>query len=190
MNIYEPLLTIWKPIGTFGYLIYSYCYNTTPNSAHAYSPFEILFGKPIHKFESIDWSTIDPLYNYDSYLHELKHKLQVIHAYIHKKIEQTKATRTQSINNSIIPTNLNLNDTVYLKAEGRRKLDNVQIRPYRITNLSESNAEIQHQITNQTIIVHKTRLVKQKNCWKKCKAIFQKTRNMETTAIKCNIFLS
>lgn len=142
---------------------YSYCYNTTPNSAHAYSPFEILFGKPINKFENINWNSVEPLYNHDSYLQELKYKLQIIHSYVFKKIEETKVIRTQKNNNNINPTNLNPNDTVYLKIEGRRKLDTVQDGPYTVIKLDGSNAEIKHQIKNQTQIVHKTRLVKHKN---------------------------
>ena len=139
---------------------YSYCYNTTPNSTHTYSPFEILFGKPIHKFENIDLTILEPLYSYDSYVRELKYKLQMIHTYVLRKIEETKAARTDKLNSSIIPTTLNLNDIVHLKIEGNGKLDNVQSGPYRITELDASNAKIKHETTQQTTIVHKSRLVK------------------------------
>ena len=139
---------------------YTYCYNTTPNTHHAYSPFEILFGKAVKQFENTKLNIVNPVYNYDSYITELKFKLQVIHKHIFDKIEREKLHRTNKANEQVIATNINIGDTVYLKAEGRSKLDKVQLGPYYITRMTNSNAEILCPIKNQTTIVHKNRLVK------------------------------
>lgn len=141
---------------------YCFSYNTTPNSDHKFSPFEIVFGKPITQFKNFNLTTIELVYNHSSYVNELKYKLQSIHKYILEKILQTKTCRTDKANRSIDETNVKIGDEVYLKVEGRRKFDRVHEGPYSIIALSETNAEIQHKITNHTITVHKTRLVKHK----------------------------
>lgn len=138
---------------------YSYCYNTTPNTAHDYSPFEIIFGKQPNQFE-FPLSTIEPIYNYDLYTNELKQKLQVIHKYIHDKLEKQKLSRTIKNNLPIQETYINIGDMVYLKNEGRKKLDPVQSGPYEITKLNNSNAIIKNIDTNQEFEIHKSRLIK------------------------------
>lgn len=138
---------------------YSFSYNTTSSTYHEYSPFEIVFGKPLKKFENIDVKQVDPVYNTESYTKELKFKLQTIQKHVFDKIEHEKIRRTQEANKSINQTNLKQNDVVYLKTEGNKKLGTVNSGPYKIASLDESNATIIHQQTNQELTVHKNRLV-------------------------------
>lgn len=138
---------------------YSYCYNTTPNSTHGFSPFEIVFGKGPNKFEFLD-TTIDPVYNPELYTNELKQKLQIIHRYIHDKINNEKQSRTCKMNKSIQETHIQIGDQVYLKNEGRRKFDSVQSGPYTVEETDESNVIIRENKTKQAVKVHKNRIIK------------------------------
>ena len=142
---------------------YCFSYNTTPNSEHNYSPFEIVFGKPVNTFDQINLDQITPIYNHDSYVNEIRYKLQFIHNEILRKIENVKLSRTEEANKDVTPTKLSIGDKVYLKLENRRKLDIVQDGPYIIIDLDESNATIKHQTTANILKVHRTRLIKQKS---------------------------
>ena len=139
---------------------YCFCYNTTPNTDNHFSPFEIVFGNSITAFQNYNQTTIDPIYNYDSYTKELKYRLQTIHKYIFDKMIQVKSERTEQANKLIDQTEIYIGDDVYLKAEKRKKFDRVQEDPYTIINLTDSKATIKHTTTNDEITVHKSRLVK------------------------------
>lgn len=139
---------------------YSFAYNTTPNLEHNYTPFELVFGKPITRFEIIKSdSKIDPLYNHDSYVKELKYRMQIAHKKVYDIINKNKDKRTTSINEKILPTRIKIGDTVFLKNENRNKLDSTFLGPYTIENFNETNACIINS-TNGRLVVHKSRLLK------------------------------
>lgn len=62
--------------------------------------------------------------------------------------------------NVVNPIYININNTVYLKNENRRKLDSFYIGPYTVISINEPNCEIQNVTTGKTIIVHKNRIIK------------------------------
>lgn len=139
---------------------YCFSYNTTPNTNHSYSPFEIVFGKAVNHFDQINVNQIDPVYNYDAYVNEIKFKLQTIHHHIFQQLEKVKQIRTNLANKSVNSTALSVGDKVYLKLEGRKKLDIVQDGPYIVIELDNANAVIKHEVTTNILKVHKTRLIK------------------------------
>lgn len=59
---------------------FSYCYNTSKHSAfdNKYSSYELIFGKNPREFNEILKNAVESIYNIDSYLSELKYKLQKI----------------------------------------------------------------------------------------------------------------
>lgn len=135
---------------------YSFCYNTTPNIDHNYSPFELVFARNANIFEVIP-TKIEAIYNYDSYNKEMKYRLQVTHAQVLEAIRKTKQERTKNFNRNVQPSKVG--DIVYLALENRTKLDNVNEGPYKVINTTLSNATIIDN-QNKRMEVHKTRLIK------------------------------
>lgn len=138
---------------------YCFAYNTTPNIDHNFAPFELIFGKTLNAFELCKNQQIDPLYNLDSYLNELKFRLQVTHNNVFQTIQNRKQKRTNKLNQTVKPTDLIIGDIVYLQIENRQKLQPVYSGPYQIETLNDSNAIIIHH-NGKRQEVHKSRLIK------------------------------
>lgn len=138
---------------------YSFSYNTTASTYHEYSPFEIVFSKPIKTFENFKTKQIDPVYNPEVYTKELKFKLQTIQKHVFDKIEKEKIRRTLEANKTTKPTNLKPNDVVYLKTEGNKKLGIVNSGPYTVVSIDGANATIYNHQSNQKLTVHKSKLI-------------------------------
>lgn len=137
---------------------YGFCYNTTPNLDHNFTPFELLFARKPNTFEHII-TDVSPLYNHEAYDKEMKFRLQVAHANVLDAIQKIKNKRTIKANSDIQETEIKTDDIVYLKLENRSKLDKVNEGPYRVTKTSFSNATIV-DTNNKCLEVHKSRLIK------------------------------
>lgn len=135
-----------------------FCYNTTPNIQHDFTPFELIFGKRCNTFEFCS-NVIEPLYNFDSYQKELKFRLRVTHHNVMQTMNKEKIKRTNIANNKITQTDLKLGDAVYLHKENRHKLDAVYSGPFVIKTLNLPNAIIIDK-DNKQQQVHISRLIK------------------------------
>ena len=134
---------------------YSFCYNTTPHTEHSYAPFELIFGTQPNFPKNVRETTqIDPLYNHEAYYKELKYKLQTAALKAKDFLEKSKENRIQQQNktNSI---KININDTVWLKKENRRKLDPVYSGPFQVIEIKHPNVKIKHKLYKDCQIVHK-----------------------------------
>lgn len=58
--------------------MFAYCYNTAPNTYHAYTKFELLYGRKPNTPEYLN-TEIEPCHNFEMYDKELKFKLQYAH---------------------------------------------------------------------------------------------------------------
>lgn len=78
-------------------IYYSFTYNTTPHSEHTFTPFELIFVKqarlPTQHFNT---NIVDPIYNHESYVTELKFKLQTITLNAKQLLEKSKINRIES----------------------------------------------------------------------------------------------
>lgn len=137
---------------------YAFSYNTTPSVDHDFTPFELVFGRKCNELQFLKHSRINPLYNHELYEKELRFRMQIAHNRVLQEIQKAKISRTRNLNENTINTPLQVNDTVYLRLENRQKLDPVHSGPYKILDLTESNATI--KIGNKITQVHKSRLVK------------------------------
>lgn len=139
---------------------YTFCYNTTVHTDHNFSPFELVFGRIANTPSSIENVTsIDPQYNYDSYLTELKYKIQVTALKAKSLLERSKTTRIRNQAQNINPIEINLSDKVYLRKENRKKLDNVYSGPHEIIAINHPNVTIKNCVTNENQTVHKNRII-------------------------------
>lgn len=139
---------------------YTFCYNTTIHTDHNFSPFELVFGKVANMPSSIkNTISVDPQYNYDSYLTELKYKIQVTALKAKRLLERSKTARIKNHSQNVNPIDVKLHDKVYLKKENRKKLDNVYSGPYEIIAIEHPNVTIKNCLTNENQIVHKNRII-------------------------------
>jgi len=138
--------------------IYSFCYNTTPNPEHLYSPFEIMFGKTANIMENIG-ETFDPIYNIEDYSKIIKFQLQIAQNKVKKYLESSKAKMKAIYDKKSNPQTLKVGEKVFLKNEIRNKLDSFYNGPHIITKLLENN-NVEIKINDKLSIVHKNRLIK------------------------------
>lgn len=141
---------------------YAFSYNTTPNTEHSYTPYELVFGRKAtlpHDFQNNN-SSIQPIYNIDQYFQELRFKMQKTNMNARRNLLQQKKTRNEKNNRNTNPINLQINDLVYLSNENRRKLDPFYIGPFRIVQVNGPNCTIKHLQTHKETVVHKNRIIK------------------------------
>lgn len=138
---------------------YAFNYNTTPHSDHGFSPHELVFGNKAKLPQELFNRGTEPVYNFEQYSKELKFKLQKTNEIAKDKLIEQKIKRTFRAENDINPIHLKINEPVYLKIENRRKLDPFYEGPYIVEELLDPNCKIKNPRTNQSIIVHKNRLI-------------------------------
>lgn len=142
-------------------IYYTFTYNTTPHSEHLFTPFELIFGKqarlPTHFSETV---IVDPIYNHESYVTELKYKLQLINNKARLMSEKAKQNRSLVQSKQSKPIQITIGDKVWLRNENRRKLDKVQSGPFEIISEDHPNVRIKNFTNEETQIVHKNRLIK------------------------------
>lgn len=142
----------WLPYFTF-------CYNTSPHSNHLFTPYELIFGKQAKYPADIkNTNSIDPVYNHDSYIAELKYKLQKSAKKAKELLDIAKKRRIIKQSEESYTRDVNLGDKIWLKKEQRKKLDPVYCGPYDIIGINHPNVIIKNCISGETQTVHKNRI--------------------------------
>lgn len=136
---------------------YVFSYNTSVHSSTKYTPYELVYGKKCNLPSNIG-NKIDPVYNYDDYIIELKHKLQVAQKDTRETLIGNKQNRKNTYDRDYKTKNdrFEQGDLVLLKNENRKKLDPIYIGPFEVLDDKGVNCEIKYG--NKKMIVHKNRL--------------------------------
>lgn len=137
------------------YLEYAiFCYNTTPHSSTNYSPFEVLFG-----FEAPIPSTLNrsvqPTYNYDDYVSEMKAKMQIGYELIRSNQIKAKEKSKAYYDKNSSQISYKVGDKVLMEIKNRsnKKLSPIFEGPYEITEvLSPENSRI--KVGRKEKVVH------------------------------------
>ena len=138
---------------------YCFSYNTTPNSVHDYTPFELMFGRAATFRNSKVFSEMTPLYNLDNYAQEMKFRLQMAYERTRGLIEKDKQRRVdKDLTTNFNSIRLRIGDKVKLKVESRSKLEPFYDGPYIIESINENN-NITINKNDKKQIVHKNRLI-------------------------------
>lgn len=131
-----------------------FCYNTTPHTATQYSPYEILFGfKP--EIPSSLTKSVDPVYNYDDYVIELKARLQTGYQVIRENLIKAKMkSKTYYDKNSKIAA-YNVGDKILLESKMRKnkKLTPIFLGPYEVVEINSPETST-IKIGNKKKVVH------------------------------------
>jgi hypothetical protein len=139
-----------------------YVYNTTVHTATGYTPFELVYG-----FQSTLPSTLqetpNPQYSYDSYVLELKSRLQTAHEVAREKLLSNKQKSKEYYDDKSREFKLSVGDKVLLYDEtvrrGRsKKLSSQWIGPYEVLGLDRVNATIKRGRKVQKVHVNMLKL--------------------------------
>lgn len=136
---------------------YSFCYNTTPNTVHGYTPFELIFSKNICIPSELSTQQPEPMYNYDLYSKEMKFRLQKTLNKATEYLELSKCLRNEASQIVSNPSNLKIGDKVLITNVNRKKLDPLYKGPYTIIDVENVNCIIIDDYGN-TQKIHKNRL--------------------------------
>lgn len=122
-----------------------------------YSPYELIFGKNNNSLEFLN-GDVEPLYNVDIYVKEMKYRLQISHKRAKEFLETLKLRNKNYYDKKLNPINLVIGEDVMLKKEPYKKHSNVYSSPFTVVSFYEHNVTIASGTKTQ--IVHKNRLVK------------------------------
>lgn len=137
---------------------FTYCYNTTPNSTHNYTPFELVFGKTPHLPKDILNHGVEPVYNVDNFAKEFKYRLQLSQKRAHELLSKDKEHRKCLFDRKARPIQIDLGDFVYIKSEARHKLEPWHKGPYEVVKIDNPNCVLKDG--EKTFPIHKNRLRK------------------------------
>lgn len=142
---------------------FTFCYNNSPHSSyfHKYTPFELVFGKKCNLPEFDN--KIDPVYNIDNYVAELKYKLQHASKAAREMIIKHKNDNKKCHDKNARPLELQINDKVVLCENNRHKHEAIYSGPYIVEEIFDENVKISNPSTKKDKIVHKNNVRKYMN---------------------------
>ena len=147
----SPNWEAWLPF-------FVYSYNTYQHEATGYSPFELVFSKKPRFPTEIVKSKIDPVYDIESYVKEMKYRYQIANKEARENQIELKKIRKQNYDTKIKRKfkDFKIGDLVLIKKENNHKLELIYNGPFEILDVDESNVFIK---TGPNISkVHKNRV--------------------------------
>lgn len=137
---------------------FTYCYNTTPNTSHNYTPFELVFGKTPNLPLQIFNRGIEPVYNIENFAKEFKYRLQLAQERAQKLLIKEKENRKSSFDKKANPIHLDIGEFVFVKKDARHKLESVHKGPFEVISFSGPNCTLKDG--NKNFTVHKNKIRK------------------------------
>lgn len=120
-----------------------FCYNRTPSTATGYTPYELVYGKLPTNLEFLSGS-IDPVYNFEDYVRELKHRLQYASQKAREMVERQKLERKTRYDENANETIFEIGDYVLLREEANHKHQELYSGPYQIVSMDAFNSVIRN----------------------------------------------
>lgn len=136
----------------------AHAFNNTENEASGYTPMQLLFGFASEIPTNIK-SSIEPQYNYEDYLCELRHKLQTSFEIARKRLLEAKLKSKKYYDKNQNIRIFHINDMILLKNPARsNKLDEIWQGPYKIIEVHENARNVTILVRNKKRRVHMNRL--------------------------------
>lgn len=139
---------------------FTYCYNVAKHSSfdNKYSPYELIFGKTPREFNQIlKENRIEPIYNVDNYLLELKYKLQIANEQARKFVIKNKEINKHYYDRKLNVINLNIGDKIKIVKEPRNKHKQLYDGPFLVHRIDNEN--VTYINNNKELSVHKNRVL-------------------------------
>jgi len=128
-------------------------YNTTPHTAHKFTPYELVFGiQPIMPSSFLKPPRLG--YSYDDYVSDLRTRMQEARLMAKKHLIEAKSKAKNNYDKHINPIELNIGDKVLMKNMNKKnKLEPNWLGPYEITEVHEP-VNVSIKKNNKIIRVH------------------------------------
>ena len=135
---------------------WSFSHNNTVHSATGYAPAELVFGK-ITNIPSNLGVTIDPIYNFDSYISELKYRLNLSLADARTNLLESKGKSKVNYDKRMyVPKLPTVGDKVLVVNNARKPYYS---GPYSVTKVELPNIYILYKGQNKMIHLNNTKLI-------------------------------
>lgn len=137
-------------------LIYLFGMNVH-NVPGQYTPYEPIFGKKSVLRSNI-LNNFDPIYNFESYINELKFRLRIAWKDAKDNLVESKIKRKAIADKKSCNITYKFNDKVLLKKETGNKLEPLFEGPYKV--ISDKAPNIELKMNNKIVLVQKNRVKK------------------------------
>lgn len=145
---HPELWSKWIPFWCFAY-------NTGVHTETGFTPYELVFGKKCSLPSNLT-NDLEPLYNFESYPHELKYRLQLSQREARNNLVKSKMNRKLMYDKYVNPVSYKENDLILVKNDTLGKLDSIYSGPYKVVKDIPPNVEIINKYGKKDII-HKNR---------------------------------
>lgn len=147
---------------------FTYCYNINKHASnnHTYSPYELLYGKKPIIPHALTNDNLDPVYNYDSYAVEVKHRLQYNNLINKQLIDEYKARTKRWYDNKFSnPIDLEVGEKVLVQKQPYDKHANIYEQAT-VTSLNKPNVNVKYDTSGRQVSMHMDRVRKIKQTTK------------------------
>lgn len=136
---------------------FAFCYNTTPNSNtdYKYSPHELVYGKAVNLTTDFLGSKIDPLYNLENIVSEMKFRLQKAHIETRNIVDKMKLKNKLHYDKSSNEVSFKIGDKIKIKNEPQDKFKFTYSGPFSIIKIEDKNLII--DLNGKLYKIHKNR---------------------------------
>jgi hypothetical protein len=124
----------WIPFACF-------TYNTSPHTVTKFMPYELLFGRKANIPGKLQQKP-QPLYNYESLIHDIKQKFQVAWQQAKDRLQVGKIRQCEKVNKIRKCKPYEVGDLVLVYNEQRKKLDPLWKGPYEIKEIKGTNVTL------------------------------------------------
>lgn len=145
---HQEAWSTWLPYWCFAY-------NNTVHTETRYTPFELVFGKSCNLPSNIE-NQQNPLYNFDSYPHQLKYRLQQACNDAKNNLILSKEKRKLNYDKKSNEIDYRIGQLVLLRNDSGLKMDPLFKGPYEILEIKSPNVAI--KVNNKITYVHKNRI--------------------------------
>lgn len=140
---------------------FTFLYNITKSSCfnEQFSPYELIFARKSNCMEFLN-DEIQPLYNVENYVKEIKYRLQTSHKRAKQFLDALKIRNKKNYDKNVNPINLSIGQNVMLKKQPYDKHSSVYSGPYIVTSIDDKNVTIKDVNGPKEQKVHKNRIIK------------------------------
>lgn len=137
---------------------FTFYHNTTTNTAfdNKFTPYQLVFGKEASLPNELNKCEIDPLYNHENYVKELKYRMQRSNILARNSIIKHKNRNKDLYDKNAKPIDLQIGDKIFIKKEPYNKFKSIYEGPFSIESMNGENISIKDN--NKLRQIHKNRI--------------------------------
>ncbi|RYX80246.1 hypothetical protein EON73_05585 [bacterium] len=139
---------------------FCFCYNTTPNTStnFTYSPFELIHGFKANLPTTFMSGKIDPIYNIDNVVSEMKYRLQRAHLETREIINKIKIRNKNYFDKKTNIIDFKAGDKIKILNEPYNKFKYIYSGPFNVLEVEKENVII--DLNGKKYKIHKNRIAK------------------------------